>query len=131
MAELSAAEADLFRGPNFGVVATISADGAAQVSVVWVDCDGDDVLFNTAVGRAKPRNLARDPRCSVLVTDHEDPYEWVAVRGWAEVSPEGGDEHIDKLARKYTGSGWTPRPGQQRLVVRVHPEQVTSYTERS
>jgi PPOX class probable F420-dependent enzyme len=131
MAELSAAVVDLFRGPNFGVVATISADGAAQLSVVWVDSDGRDVLFNTAAGRAKPRNLARDPRCSVLVVDREDPYEWVAVRGRAEVSSEGGDEHIDKLARKYTGSGWKQRPGEQRLVVRVHPEQVTSYTERS
>jgi PPOX class probable F420-dependent enzyme len=97
------------------------------LSIVWIDWDGENVLFNTAAGRAKPRNLERDPRVSVLVLDGGDGYRWVAVNGKAELTPEAADEHIDKLARKYTGEGWQAKPGEQRLLVRVRPEQVSAY----
>jgi PPOX class probable F420-dependent enzyme len=107
----------------------LARDGAAQLSVVWADWDGEFVVFNTAAGRAKPRNLERDPRCTVLVYAAEDPYRWIAVRGHAALTSEGADEHIDRMARKYTGSGWTHRPHEQRLIVRVRPEHVTGYGE--
>ena len=126
---LTDAQAEIFRGPNFAVVATIARDGTPQLSVVWADWDGERVVFNTAAGRAKPRNLARDARCTVLAYPADDPYRWVAVRGRAEVSTEGADENIDQMARKYTGEGWTKRPHEQRLIVRVRPEHVTGYDE--
>jgi PPOX class probable F420-dependent enzyme len=126
---LTEEQAELFRAPNFAVVGTIARDGAPQMSVVWVDWDGECVVFNTAAGRAKPRNLERDARCTVLVYAADNPYRWVAVRGRAQVSSDGADEDIDRLARKYTGAGWTHRPEQQRLIVRVRPEHVTGYDE--
>lgn len=119
--------AQLLQEPNFGTVATLNPDGSSQLSIVWIDWDGEDVLFNTAAGRAKPRNLERDHRVSVLVIDREDGYRWVSVRGVAELTAEGADEHIDKLARKYTGEGWQPKPGEQRLLVRVRLEHVNTY----
>jgi PPOX class probable F420-dependent enzyme len=94
---------------------------------VWIDWDGEDVLFNTAAGRAKPRNLERDSRVTVLVLDRDDGYRWLGVSGRAELTTEGADEHIDKLARKYTGRAWQPKPGEQRLLVRVRPERVSAY----
>ena len=124
---LSPEQAQLLLEPNFATVGTVGDDGSPQLSIVWIDWDGTDVLFNTAAGRAKPRNLERDPRASVLVVDQGDGYRWVAVNGPAELTPEGADEHIDKLARKYTGNGWQPKPGEQRLLVRVRPEQVSAY----
>lgn len=126
---LTDAQAEIFRGPNFAVVATIARDGTPQLSVVWADWDGECVVFNTAAGRAKPRNLERDSRCTVLVYPADDPYRWVAVRGRAQISTGGADEHIDRMARKYTGEGWTHREHEQRLVVRVRPEHVTGYDE--
>ncbi len=48
---------------------TLRADGSPHSTVVWVDCDGDDVLFNTARGRAKERHLLADPRVSVVTVD--------------------------------------------------------------
>ena len=126
---LTEKQAELFRAPNFAVVGTIGRGGSPQMSVVWADWDGECVVFNTAAGRAKTRNLQRDPRCTVLVYAAEDPYRWVAVLGRIEVTSDGADEHIDQMARKYTGSGWTHRPGQQRLIVRVRPEHVTGYSE--
>ena len=127
MAALTEEQAQLLEKPNFATVATLNADGSPQLTIVWIDWDGEHVLFNTAAGRAKPRNLERDPRLSVLVIDREDGYRWVAVRGAAELTTEGADEHIDRLARKYTGEGWQPKPGEQRLLVRVRLEHVNAY----
>jgi PPOX class probable F420-dependent enzyme len=127
VAALTDEQAQLFLEPNFATVGTLNPDGSPQLSIVWVDWDDEQVLFNTAAGRAKPRNLERDPRVSVLVVDSDDGYRWVAVRGAAEVTTVGADEHIDKLARKYTGEGWQPKPGEQRLLVRVRAEHVSAY----
>jgi PPOX class probable F420-dependent enzyme len=127
VAALTDEQARLLRDPNFATVGTLNPDGSQQLTIVWIDWDGEHVLFNTAAGRAKPRNLERDPRVSVLVADGEDGYRWVAVRGMAEQTTEGADEHIDKLARKYTGDGWQPKPGEQRLLVRFRPEHVSAY----
>jgi PPOX class probable F420-dependent enzyme len=127
VAALTDEQARLLRDPNFATVGTLNPDGSQQLTIVWIDWDGEHVLFNTAAGRAKPRNLERDPRVSVLVADGEDGYRWVAVRGTAELTTEGADEHIDKLARKYTGEGWQPKPGEQRLLVRFRPEHVSAY----
>ena len=126
---LTEAQAELFRGPNFAVVATVARDGAPQLSVVWADWDGESVVFNTAAGRAKPRNLERDERCTVLVYAADDPYRWVAVHGRGEITTDGADEHIDAMAHKYTGSAWTPHEGEERLIVRVRPERVSGYHE--
>jgi len=127
VAGLTDEQARLLQEPNFATAATLNQDGSLQLSIVWIDWDGEHVLFNTAAGRAKPRNLERDPRVSVLVVDREDGYRWVAVRGTAEVTTERAAEHIDELARKYTGKGWQPRPSERRLVVRFRPEHVSAY----
>jgi PPOX class probable F420-dependent enzyme len=123
---LTAERARLLEEPNFATVATLNPDGSPQLSIVWIDWDGENVVFNTAAGRAKPRNLERDPRASVLVVA-KDGYRWVSVRGRAEIATEGAEDHIDKLARKYTGDGWTARPGEERLIVRIRPEHVSAY----
>ena len=127
MATLTDEQARLFEAPNFATVGTLNPDGSPQLTIVWIDWDGEYVVFNTAAGRTKPRNLERDPRVTVLVLDREDGYRWVAARGLAELSTNGADAHIDKLARKYTGEGWQPKPGEQRLVVRFRPEHVSAY----
>jgi PPOX class probable F420-dependent enzyme len=127
VAALDPEQARLLTEPNFATVGTLNSDGSPQLSVVWVDWDGEHVLFNTAAGRVKPRNLERDPRASVLVAERGDGYHWVAVSGTASMTTEGADEHIDELARKYTGKGWKPKPGEERLLVRVVPERVSAY----
>ena len=127
MAGLTDEQARLLQEPNFATVGTVNPDGSPQLSIVWIDWDGERVLFNTAVGRVKPRNLERDQRVSVLVIDRKDGYHWVAVRGTAELTTEGADEHIDKLARKYTGQGWQAKPREQRLLCSFRPEHVSAY----
>ena len=127
MARLNEKQAALFEGKNFGHVGTIRADGTPQVTPVWVDYDGEHVIFNTAVGRAKYRYLQRDPRVTIEVQNLENPYEYVLVSGRAEME-EGheAEKHIDKLAKKYRGLDVYPdhSPDRPRVLVRVKPELV-------
>ena len=87
------------------------------------------MLFNTATGRAKPRHLERDPRVSLTVIDPTDGYRWISVDGRAEITTEGANESIDKLAKKYIGQDSYPwhKPDEQRLIVRIRPEHVQAH----
>ena len=116
----------LLREKVLAHVATVMPDGSPQVTPVWVDTDGEAVLFNTAKGRVKHRNLSRDPRVAISITDRNDDYRTVVIRGRAEMVDEGADELIDRLARKYRGLDHYPfrQPGEQRVTVRVVPETI-------
>jgi PPOX class probable F420-dependent enzyme len=115
--------------PFYGAVTTLRPDGSPHTTVVWVDVDDVGVMFNTAAGRAKVRYLERDPRLSLIVIDSNDPYRWLAVSGRAELTTDGAEEQIHRLAKKYLGKDQYPwlRPGEQRITVRIHPEHIDSY----
>jgi PPOX class probable F420-dependent enzyme len=130
MAQLSEAQRTfLDENPFVGVVTTIRTDGSPHSTVVWVDVleDGTPV-FNTARGRAKPRELEQNPRVSLLVLDPQNAYRWVAVGGRAELTEDGADAQIDKLAKKYLDKDEYPfrQEGEVRVQVRIHPERVDS-----
>jgi PPOX class probable F420-dependent enzyme len=127
MAEIPAEARHLLGGKNFAHVATVMEDGSPQVSPVWVDSEDGLVVFNTAEGRLKPRNLRRDPRVAISITNPENPYESLLIRGRAvELTHEGADEHIDSLAKRYMGVEEYPlrQPGEVRVIVKVEPERV-------
>jgi PPOX class probable F420-dependent enzyme len=127
VAKLTDEQAKLFLDKNFGAVATIREDGTPHVTPVWIDYDGEHVVFNTATGRAKWRHLQRDPRVTIEVTSMEDPYEYVTVSGTAELEEgEEANRHIDKMSEKYTGNPkfQSHRPGERRVIVRVKPDRV-------
>ena len=128
MAQLSPEVRALLEGPNYGSVATVMPDGSPQVTTVWLDTDGEHVIFNCDASRRKFRNLQRDPRVAISVVDQADPSHRQAIfRGRVvEVTAEGADAHIDFLSNKY--QGLTPWPGRsprmQRRIVKVLPERV-------
>ncbi len=127
MAAIPTAAQHLLGGKNFAHVATVMEDGSPQVSPVWVDSEDGLVVFNTAEGRLKPKNLRRDPRVAISITNPENPYESLLIRGRAvELTHEGADEHIDALAKRYMGVEEYPmrQPGEVRVIVKVKPERV-------
>ena len=113
----------------YGHVVTFNAEGKPQLTMVWVDCEGDEVLFNTADGRLKPKNLRRDPRVIISVQDHNDPQSYMVFHGRASVTESGADEHIDTLARRFLGVDKYPfrQPGEKRLLVRVKVDRIGGY----
>jgi PPOX class probable F420-dependent enzyme len=84
--------------------------------------------FQHGAGRAKERYLNRDPRASLVVVDPNDPYKWVAVSGHVQLTEEGADAQIDKLAKKYLGKDQYPwrNPAETRVSVTITPEKVDS-----
>jgi PPOX class probable F420-dependent enzyme len=128
-AEISPMVRSLLEGKNFAHIATTMKDGSPQNTAVWVDIEGNNILFNTAEGRVKPRNLRRNPKVAISITDSENPYRAAFIRGRVtNITPEGGDAHIDKLARKYMGVDSYPnrQPGEVRLVVTVEPDHIST-----
>jgi PPOX class probable F420-dependent enzyme len=125
-ATLTDAAKALLNRPVIANVATVDADGRPQLTPVWIDVDGDDIVFNTARGRAKDQNLERNPHVAVSVVDPDNHYNVVVVRGTVESSEEGADAHIDALAKKYLGVDTYPmrRPGEVRVIERVKADKV-------
>ena len=100
--------------------------------MVWVDVDGDEVLFNTAEGRKKPQNLRRDPRVIVSVQDHGDPQAYAVFHGKARIVETGADDHIDKLAKRFLNADRYPfrQPGEKRLIVRISVDRLGGFGPR-
>jgi PPOX class probable F420-dependent enzyme len=129
MAALPQNVRDILDKKAFAHLATLGADGAPQITPVWVDHDGQHIRFNTARGRVKTRNLERNPRVAVAVQDPDNPYRYVQVRGRVtEVTEHGADAHIDALAKKYLGKDTYPnrRAGEVRVIVKIAPEKIQS-----
>lgn len=118
---------DLFEKKAFASLATVGADGTPPVTPVWVDYDGTHVRFNTAKGRAKQRNLDRNPKVALAIQDPENSYRYLQVRGRvAERTEAGAEAHIDALAKKYLGQDRYPyrQPGEVRVMYKILPEHV-------
>lgn len=127
-AELKQGARDFLNKKTFAHIATLSADGSPQVSPVWVDCDGDQIWINTAEGREKPENVKRDPRVSISMTNPDNPYDHMLVQGKVvDVTTEGADEHIDKLASKYLGEDTYPfhQEGEVRVILKIEADNIT------
>ncbi len=124
---LSTKARELISRPVLATLATLNPDGSPQVTPLWIDLDGDNVVFNTARGRVKARNLEKDHRVAVSVIDPEDQYNVVAFRGTViDVTTEGADQHIDSLAQKYLGVDTYPmrRQGEVRIRVTVRTDRI-------
>lgn len=127
-ASLESSHRELLEKPNFCHVASHDPDGGIHGVVVWVDAEDDRIVLNSNNGRHWPKNLERDPRTTLTVVDHENPYRFLSVRGRVvEMTRDGADEHIDSLAKKYLGQDTYPYrfEGEQRIRIVVEPERVS------
>jgi len=123
---------DLFTKPAFAHLATLMPDGTPQVTPVWVDLQDGLVVVNSAKGRQKDRNLRRDPRVALAISDPDNPYRYLQVRGRVVgIDEQGADAHIDKMAKKYLNKDKYPlrQPGEVRVLYKIQPERVQAYGE--
>ena len=100
MAELTAAHRAFLAEKRFAVVGTKNSDGSPHLAVMWYLVEGDDIVVNSVQGRIKDRNLAADPRMSVLV---EDGYRWIRIDGRAKIEHDQAIARADirRLAARY------------------------------
>lgn len=119
----------IIKDKNFAFLGTIMKDGRPQVSPIWIDIDDNNniLLFNTAQGRIKHKNISRDPRVSLSLVDKNNPYSMVTIQGTViEQTTIGADEHIDKLAKKYLNIDRYPShsPSIKRVICKIKPEKM-------
>ena len=123
----------LIEEKTFANVATLMPDGSPHVTQTWVDHEGDLVLINTFEGSQKHRNASRDARIALDVCDPTSPFHMAVIRGRVkEVTTQGAEEHIDKMAKKYLGQDrYTRRPGMKRVLIKIEPTRVIAPWEDS
>ncbi len=113
----------------FATMATIGRDGQPHLTVNWVERDGDELLYSTTVSRQQYKNLARDPRISVMINPPDAPYAYAQIRGTVTFSPDPDKELPNRLALKYTGKRYADfNPDSvndaERVIVRITPTKV-------
>jgi PPOX class probable F420-dependent enzyme len=114
-------------GKNFAYLATLLPDGSPHVTPMWIDREEDMILMNTAKGRVKLANIARDPRVAITVVDSNNPYDRIIILGHVvNETEQGAEAHIDKLAKKYTGASKYQKasPTEQRITLKIEPSRI-------
>jgi PPOX class probable F420-dependent enzyme len=102
-------------------------DGSPQLTQTWVDTDGEHILINTVQGHQKLRNIERDPRVALTVSDPEQPARYYGVRGRVlGMTTEGATAHIDELAQRYTGApyAWYGGRDQVRVLLTIEASRI-------
>jgi PPOX class probable F420-dependent enzyme len=118
---------EVLDGPHFAVLATSNADGRPQSSVIFVKRDGDTVMFSTIKGRLKTRNMARDPRVSLLLVDKEKG-RYVEIRGSVEITDDPKKRLLYEMYDRYMGGAPPPpEPDAERLIVRIRPDKLYQF----
>jgi PPOX class probable F420-dependent enzyme len=118
---------DLLRKPSPCFLATLMPDGSPQMTQTWVDTDGEHVIINTVQGFQKVRNVDRDQRVAVSVSDPDNPFRYYAVRGRVvDVTTKGGAEHIEALSQRYTGAPypWYGGRDQVRVILAISADKI-------
>lgn len=119
---------DLFDKKAFANLATLNPDGTPQVTPVWVDYDGSHVLVNSARGRRKDKNMENNRAVALSIQDPDNPYRYLEVRGRVdEITEQGANQHIDKMAKKYMGVDKYPlrQAGEVRVIYKIKPEHTS------
>ena len=113
----------LLSRPNFAHLATLMADGSPNVTPIWIDLHGDQIVITTGEATLKARNLRRDPRVSISVIDFHNPYEEAQIRGRVvEFRDDSNFEFVDATSRRYTGKAFPWRNPEGRLAMFVEVE---------
>ena len=124
--ELTKTDLVLLTGTDYAHFVTLHKDGSPHVSPTWVDAAEGHVLINTAQGRVKDRNVRNDPRVAVSIMKWDDAYTWVSITGTVVdiQTGERAEWHIDELAHRYDGEGFSYKPGQVREILKIRPDRI-------
>lgn len=119
---------DLLETTTIATLATVMPDGGPQATPVWFGFNGTHIEINSAKGRAKDKNMRRDPRVALSIVDPANPYRYLEVRGRVvEITEKGADDNIDALAQRYLNKKYPYRvEGEVRVIYRIAPESSTT-----
>jgi len=137
MAPLTSASREWLTRQHQAVLITLRSDGSPQSSNVLTAFDGDVFRVSVTAGRAKTRNLARDPRAIVHVLGGNF-WAYASVTCSASlgsVSTSAGDAAAQDLLRLYNDISEASHPNpqeffdvqvaEQRLLLTLRAESIS------
>jgi PPOX class probable F420-dependent enzyme len=118
----------LLDAPNYVHLSTLKADGTPRNWVVWVGLDGEYVLVCTSDTVWKAKDMRRDPRVGLSVTDLTNPYRMASLQGRVvEIRPDAECGYMDPISIKYTGAPF-PSRGDDRVCFAISVERANERT---
>lgn len=106
----------------FAHLALVLKDGTPQVTPLWFEWDGECIIINTARGRVKDNVLRRHPTVAIAISDPQEPYRYIQIKGEVVAEDEaGGRAMIDTLSQKYLGKPYGGYKGETRVTYRIKP----------
>jgi PPOX class probable F420-dependent enzyme len=114
-------------------LAVVRADGSPHVAPVWVDLDGDEIVFMTSADTIKGKAILRDGRVALCFDDERPPFSFVTIAGTTTTSTDP-DELLEwgtRIGGRYMGAEQAEAFGRRNavppeMVVRVTPSKVTA-----
>jgi len=119
---------ELLDAPNYVHLTTLRADGSPRNWVVWAALEDDHILVCTSDATWKAKDMRRDPRVALSVTDKANPYRMAAIQGRVvDVRPDQDCRHMDPISVKYTGAPF-PSRGPDRVCFVIAVEKAAQRT---
>jgi PPOX class probable F420-dependent enzyme len=119
-------------------LAIVRKDGSPHVAPVWVDLDGDTLVFMTSADTVKGKAILRDPRVSLCFDDERTPFAFVTIAGTATTSTDPDEllHWATVIAGRYMGAEQAEAYGRRNavppeMVVRVTPTRVVAKVDVS
>ena len=108
-------------------LAVVRADGSPHVAPVWIDLDGDDIVFMTAADTIKGKAILRDPRVALCFDDESPPFSFVMIRGTATTTTDPDEllRWATRIGGRYMGADKADAYGARNS---VPPEMVVRVT---
>ena len=110
---------------SFAHLALVLKDGTPQCTPLWFDYDGQHIIINSALGRVKDKAMRRVPDVALAISDPDDPYKYIQIRGKVvDITEKGAREMIDHLSKKYWGTLYNHKDGEIRVTYKILPQSV-------
>ena len=118
----------LIDAPNIAHLTTLMEDGWPKAEPVWIGRDGDRIVVCTDRRSIKGKNIDRDPRVALSITDFDNPYEQLLIRGRVVEARDDGDLAImDGLSHKYIGAPFPRRKWPSRVAYYIEADVARYY----
>jgi PPOX class probable F420-dependent enzyme len=130
MATIEANDRELLERPAFAALAIQLPNGDLQNTMMWYRHVDDTLRMIAPAASAKARALQRSSRVAVAVHDPENAYDYLEIRGHADVIADDGAarSELREIARRYIGEradGYVERLSDApRVLLVIHADRV-------
>jgi PPOX class probable F420-dependent enzyme len=119
----------LLSGRNIAHLATLLKDGAPHSVPLWVDLEGDQIAIFTEPKALKARNMDRDGRVALSITQADRPLTSAVIRGRVSQRLEGDPAWaiVDRMSQKYEGKPYPREPEMVVYLIEPTKARATAY----